>query len=476
MEPPVRPRVVIVGAGFGGLTAARELGGAPVDVVLIDRNNFHVFWPLLYQIGTAGLEATEIAYPVRTAFRKHRNVRFQMAEVRELYPARKVLVVDDREMHFDVLVLALGSSSFFFGIPGAAENAYPLKTLEDGLELRNQILSRFELAVVEGDPGRRRELLSFVIVGAGATGVEFAGALAELIKSLLRKDFRELARDAARVILLEALDRVLLEFPEELGAYAQEQLERMGVEVRLGAKVTEVTPTAVCLEDGTRIRTETVVWSAGVRGHPLAEEWGLPTTPKGTVPVEPTLQVQDWPNIYAVGDLASLEQDSKPLPMVAPVAMQQAKTAAANILRQLRGEPLEPFVYREPGRLAVVGRNKGVAEVRGRKFTGFPAWAVWAGVHFFKVVGVRNKLQLVLNWMQDYLFAERAVRLVFPYHEVADVIEETPPASKPAEPEAPSLLQPMSGEPKTGQPKTGQPKTGQPRRASSGRRRNQTGR
>jgi len=448
MTATPKPRVVIVGAGFGGLSAARALRDAPVDVLLVDRNNFHVFWPLLYQIGTAGLEATEIAYPVRTAIRRQPNVRFQMAEVRELYPARKVVLIDDREVHYDVLLLALGSAPIFLGIPGAEEHAFPLRTLDDGLELRNQILSRFELAVAESDPRRLRELLTFVVVGAGATGVEFAGALAELVRSLLRKDYRELERDAARIVLLEALDRVLLEFPERLGEYARERLEAMGVDVRLGAKVTEVTPTEVRLEDGSMIRAETVVWSAGVRGAPLAEAWGLPVTPKGTVVVEPTLRVEGWPNIFVVGDLAGFEQDGEPLPMIAPVANQQAETAAENIVRQIRGEPLRPFRYRDPGRLAVIGRNKGVAELRGRAFTGFPAWAIWAGVHLFKVVGIRNKLQLTLNWLQDYVFAERAVRLVFPFHEVADVVEETPPRRGEPEHDAPELLRPRPPRPR----------------------------
>jgi NADH:ubiquinone reductase (H+-translocating) len=441
MPRSTRPRVVIIGAGFGGLSVAVALRDAPVDVLLVDRNNFHVFWPLLYQIGAAALEASEIAYPVRTALRGQRNARFRMAEARALYPARKLVVIDDTEIHYDVLVLALGSAPIFLGIPGAREHALPLRTLDHGLELRNQILSRFELAVAEHDPRRLRELLTFVVVGGGATGVEFAGALAELVRSLLRSDYPELRRDDVRIVLLEALDGVLLEFPERLRGYARKRLERMGVEVRLGAKVTEVTPTHVRLEDGECIRTETVVWSAGVRGDPRAEEWGLPVTGKGTVEVEPTLQVRDWPSIYAIGDLAAFEQDGQPLPMIAPVANQQADAAAANILRQIRGETLRPFRYHDPGRLAVIGRNKGVAEIRGRAFTGFPAWLIWASVHLFKVAGVRNKLQLSLNWLHDYLFAERAVRLVFPFHQVADVVEDTPRRSAPDH-DAPELLRP----------------------------------
>lgn len=424
MQQDANARVVIVGAGFGGLWLARELGGEPVEALVLDRNNFHVFWPLLYQVGAAEIDATEVAYPVRTVLSKHSNLRFQMAEVRGLDTERRVVRAAGREIPYDVLVLALGSAPHFLGIPGAREHSFPLKALDDGLELRNQVLSRFERAATEPDPERRRRMLSFVIVGGGTTGVEFAGALRELIRSLLRRDYRELESVCTGVILVEALDSLLAEFPPELGAYARDRLAGMGVDVRLGTKVEEILPAGVRLEGGGTLETDTVVWSAGVRGHPLAEAWGLPTTRKGTVRVEPTLQVQGHPEIFAVGDIAHLEQDGSPLPMIAPVATQQGRTAARNVLRKLRGEPLEEFRYRDPGRLATIGRNKAVAQIRGRSFTGFPAWALWAGAHLGKLIGFRNKLLVLVHWLDDYLFYQRAIRLVMPFHEVADVVEE----------------------------------------------------
>lgn len=440
---------MIAGAGFAGLAAARRLAHAPVDVLLLDRNNYHVFWPLLYQVGTAALESSEIAYPIRSAVSDMPNVQFRMGALQELYPSRKVLVADGRELHYDQLILALGSSAFFLDIPGAEEHAVPLKSLEDGLELRNQILSRFELAATEHDEERRRALLTFVIVGAGATGVEFAGALAELVRSLLRSDYRELGDDCTRVILVEALDRVLLEFPSELGDYAHDRLRRMGVEVRLEAKVKRVEATAVHLEGGEVIQTDTVVWSAGVRGNPLAEKWGLPATSKGTLHVDETLRLEDWPSIFVTGDLASFEYRGKPLPGIAPVALQQGRAAAANVLRQLHGRPLRRYAYREKGRLAVVGRNHGVADLAGRQFTGFPAWMLSAAVHLWEVPGIRNRLQLTLNWADDYMFRQRPVRLVFPYHDVSDVVEETERGRIPSG-GARDLLRPHRGGPPWG--------------------------
>ena len=424
MDPSRRQQVVIVGAGFGGLWTARALADGPADVLLLDRNNFHTFWPLLYQVGAAEIEATEIAYPVRSALRKHSNVRFQMAEAEELDTDQRILRTRAREIPYDILVLALGSTPHFFGVPGGDRHAFPLKTLDDGLELRNRILSRFELAAAEPNRQHRRRLLTFVIVGGGTTGVELAGALAELIRSLCRRDYTELRGEPASVIIVEALDTLLAEFPADLGSYARTRLTRMGVQVRLSTKVDEVTRDSVRLADGGVIETETVIWTAGVRGHPLAKAWGLPTSPKGTVVVEATLQARGVPHVYVVGDLAHLEQDGAPLPMIAPVAIQQAKIAARNIVRELRGGRLESFRYREPGRLAVIGRNKAVAQIKGRTLTGFLAWVLWAGTHIAKLIGFRNKLLVLINWLTDYLFYERAVRLVLPFHEVSDVTDD----------------------------------------------------
>lgn len=421
-----RPRIVIVGAGFGGLWAARALSGSPVDVLLLDRNNFHAFWPLLYQVGAAEIDAPEIAYPVRAIFRKHRNLRFVMAEVRGLDVENRRVFIDGGEVAYDRLVLAPGSSSHFFDIPGAREHSFPLKTLDDGLEIRNQILSRFELALRQSDDAPRRRMLTFVIVGGGPTGVEFAGAVMELIRTPLRKDFPELDFGEVSVLLLEALDTLLQGFEPRLGEYALERLRRMGVVVRTGTTVSELTPTFVTLEGGETIATETVVWTAGVQGNPAAREWGLPVTKKGTVEVEPSLRVRGYPEIFAAGDIVHFEQDGSPLPMVAPVATQQGELVAANILRDLRGEPLEPFRYRDPGMMATIGRNKAIAQIRGRSFTGYPAWLLWVVVHIAKLIGFRNKLFVLINWAADYFFFERFVRLILNYERVGDVVQDGP--------------------------------------------------
>lgn len=419
-----RPRIVIVGAGFGGLWAAKALGRKPVDVQMIDRNNYHAFWPLLYQIGAAEIEATEIAYPVRSIVRDFPNVRFRVAEATSIDPERKVIHASGDEMPYDYLILALGSSSHFLNIPGADRYSFPLNTMEDGMQLRNRILSRFELAIREKDAEARRRLLTFVITGGGPTGVEFAGAVMELIQRPLKKDFPELDFDEVSVVLLEAVDRLLTGFEESLGSYAHERLKRMGVDVRLGSMVEEITPDRVKLKGGSDIPTETVIWTAGVRGAPLAERWGLPVTRKGTVEVERTLQVRGHPDIYVVGDLAHLVQRDEPLPMVAPVATQQGKVAAANILRRARDEEQEEFTYDDPGMMATVGRNKAVAQIRGRKFTGFPAWLLWVGVHVANLIGFRNKVLVLINWAMDYFLYERAVRLILGHPDTEDFDRE----------------------------------------------------
>jgi len=409
-----RPRVVIIGAGFGGLWAARALAHSAVEVQLLDRHNYHTFLPLLYQVAAAELEPEEIAYPVRSIFRKRPNVRFAMAEVKGVDLTAQVVQTAERVIPYDFLILALGSTSHFFGVPGAAEHAFPLKTLDQGIFLRNHILRCFERAVQEPDAPQRRRLLTFAIVGGGPTGVEFAGALAELIRGPLVKDYPMIDFREVRVVLLEATDRLLPGLPKRLQAYALARLRRMGIEVRLEAMVGQMKRGAVQLKDGTVLPAATVVWTAGVRGEPLAEQWGLPTARHGRVAVLPTLQVPGHPQVYVIGDLAYLEEDGRPLPMIAPVAVQQGTVAAGNIVRQLAGEAPLPFRYRDPGTMVTIGRNAAVAHVFGRAFTGFPAWVLWLSVHLVNLIGFRNRLFVLTNWAWDYFFYERAVRLILP--------------------------------------------------------------
>lgn len=410
-----RPRVVIVGAGFGGLWAARALPRSLVEVLLVDRNNYHTFFPLLYQVAAAELEPEDIAYPVRSILRKLASVEFTLADVKKVDLVAQVVDTDGPMIPYDFLILATGSTTHFFEVPGAAEYAFPLRTLEQGVALRNHILSCFERAVCEAEGERRQRLLTFAIVGGGPTGVEFAGALAELIYAPLAKDYPTLDFRKVRVVLLEALDSLIPTLPERLRAYALARLRKMGLEIRLQAKVSRITREAVHLKDGRVIPTETVVWTAGVRGDPLAQAWGLPTTRSGRVAVLPTLQLSGQPNVYVIGDLASLEESRRSLPMVAPVAIQQGVAAARNIARQIAGEAPLPFRYRDLGTMAVIGRNAAVAHLFGRwAFTGFPAWVIWLGMHLFHLIGFRNRLVVLTNWAWDYLFYERVVRLILP--------------------------------------------------------------
>lgn len=413
-----RPRVVVVGAGFGGLWAARTLARYPSEVLLLDRNNYHTFLALLYQVATAELGPEEIAYPMRSTLRKLPNVHFAMAEVKEVDLAGHVVESDGHVIPYDFLIVATGSVTHFFDVPGAIDYAFPLKTLEQAISLRNHILCCFERAVNEPDAERRQRLLTFTIVGGGPTGVEFAGALAELVRGPLVKDYPTLDFRKVSVVLLEAADTLLSNLPERLRSYAVARLSMMGVEVRLQTPVTQVTPEAAYLKDESIVPTETVVWIAGVRGHPMAQTWGLPTTRDGRVTVLPTLQVPGYPKVYVIGDLASVVEDEHPLPMVAPVAIQQGVAAARNIARQIAGQDPEPFHYRDRGTMATIGRNAAVAHLGRREFTGFPAWALWLSVHLLRLIGFRNRLLVLINWAWDYLFYERGMRLIFPLDRV----------------------------------------------------------
>jgi len=414
MQTGKHPRVVILGAGFGGLWAARTLAHAPLDVTLIDRNNYHTFFPLLYQVAAAELEPEHIVYPVRSILRRLPNAHFCMGETMHVDFAARSVETNGRSLPYDFLVLATGSVTHFFGVPGAAEHAFVLKTLEQGIALRNHILCCFERAIHEPDLARRRCLLTFAIVGGGPTGVEFAGALAELIRGPLARDYRGLDFRDVRVALLEATKTLLSGLPGKLCTYAENRLRRMGVEVHLGAMVNEVNGSSLALKDGTSIPTETVVWTAGVRGDPMAQLWGLPISKGGRVGVLPTLQLVGHPEVFITGDLAHIERDDRPLPMIAPVATQQGTAAARNILHLMKGEDPTPFYYRDPGMMVTVGRNAAVAVVGGFSVTGFAAWVVWLSVHLAKLIGFRNRLVVLINWAWDYLFYERAVRLILP--------------------------------------------------------------
>lgn len=413
MSAKEMPRVVIVGAGFGGLWAARSLARTRFRVTLIDRNNYHTFLPLLYQVAAAEVEPEEIVYPVRSILRPLRNVDFLLAEVERVDFTAQRVETSLGTLPYDYLILALGSTTHFFGVPGAAEHAFALKTLDDGIRLRNHILCCFERAA-QLPLAERRRRLSFAIVGGGPTGVEFAGALAELLKGPLRRDHAQLDFREARIMLLEARDALLPTLPQRLGRYALQRLRTMGVDVRLNAAVSHVSAEAVHLKDGTVVHTETVVWTAGVQGEPAASTWGLPTDPSGRVPVLPTLEVSDAPRVYVIGDLARSQEAGPPLPMIAPVAIQEGTAAARNILRQEAGEAPLPFRYQDRGMMATIGRNAAVAYLAGRTFTGFPAWLVWLGVHLYKLIGFRNRLFVLINWAWDYFLYERTVRLILP--------------------------------------------------------------
>ena len=409
-----RPRVVIVGAGFGGLWALRTLAKAPVEVSLVDRNNYHTFLPLLYQVAAAEIEPEEITYPVRSLLRKLRNATFLMARVLEVDWEARVVNTDEAPIPYDFLILAIGSTPHFFGVPGAAEHGYVLKTLEQGIALRNHILCCFERAVHEPDAKQRRRMLTFTIVGGGATGVEFAGALAELIRGPLVRDYPKLDFREVQVVILEAAESLLPGLPERLRNYAHTRLRQVGVDVRLRAMVSRITREAVHLKDGTIIASESAVLTAGVRGDPLAEAWGLPTTRSGRVAVLATLQVPERPEVYVIGDIAYVKENEGPLPMIAPVAIQQGMAAAQNMIRQMTGREPVPFRYRDRGTMVTIGRNAAVAHLSGLAFTGFPAWVLWLSVHLFNLIGFRNRLFVLINWAWDYFFYERAVRLILP--------------------------------------------------------------
>jgi len=412
MDPPSPTRVVVVGAGFGGLTAARTLANAPVRVTVVDRRNHHLFQPLLYQVATAALSPGDIAYPIRSILRRQKNAAVFLADAVSVDPASREVVLTDGRIGYDFLILATGARHSYFGHADWEPLAPGLKTLEDALEMRRRILLAFERAEREADEGRRRALLTFVIVGGGPTGAELAGAIAEISRHVLASDFREIDPRESRIELLEAGPRILPAFPPDLSKTAAESLARLGVEVRTGAAVTAIRPGVVEMGEK-RLEAGTILWAAGVAASPLARSLGVPVDRAGRVPVEPDLSVPGHPEIFVIGDLAAfLHQTGNPLPGVAPVAIQQGRHAAKNIERILRGEGSLPFRYHDRGNLAVLGRAAAVADLPRFRMSGFVAWLFWCLVHILNLIGFRNRFLVMFEWAWAYLTWQRGARLI----------------------------------------------------------------
>ncbi|MGZ3414091.1 MAG: NAD(P)/FAD-dependent oxidoreductase [Isosphaeraceae bacterium] len=403
--------VVILGAGFGGLNAARALKRAPVRITVIDRANHHLFQPLLYQVATAALSPADISAPIRRILRRQNNVEVLLAEATAIdLPSRRVVLADG-EVDYDFLIVATGATHTYFGHEDWELLAPGLKTLKDALQIRQRILIAFEIAEREPDKRLRHEWMTFVIVGAGPTGVELAGTLAEVARQTLARDFRHIDTAEARVVLVEAATKVLGTFEDTLSAKAQDQLKRLGVDVRLGLPVSEIT--ALGVQVGSEwIGARTIIWAAGVAASPLARSLNVPLDRAGRVLVEPDLTVPGHDNVYVIGDLAHLEQEGKPVPGIAPAAMQEGRQAASNLLRSLGGQERLPFRYHDKGMLATIGRGAAVAHIGSIRASGYLAWLLWLFVHIFFLIGFRNRLLVMIQWAWSYITFDRGARLI----------------------------------------------------------------
>ena len=430
-----KPRVVVVGAGFGGLACARALANKPVDVLLLDRHNYHLFTPLLYQVASSLLNPSDIAYPIRAVFRGAKNVRVRVGKVIGVDFARREVVVSRGEegrgearrdeergipptsdlghrISYDYLVLASGSTNNFFGLLTVEESAFPLKDLPDAMGLRNHVLTCFEAAAREPDEAARQPWLTFILVGAGPTGVELAGAFSELIRLVLVRDFPELDLGRVRIVLVEGRDEVLPAFPKSLGADARARLVKRNIEVRLGARVTDVSGDTVTLSDGDPITAKTLVWAAGVKPGELVQALSLPVSRSGRVEVDASLRVAGHQRVFAIGDIAAVPHEGGEMPLLSAPAIQEGRCVARNILRSERGEPPQPFRYVDKGIMAAIGRHAAVAQLGRLKFTGVIGWAMWLLVHLYFIIGFRNRIVVLVEWAWDYFRYDRPIRLI----------------------------------------------------------------
>ena len=406
------PHVVILGGGFGGLYAARALRKANVAVTVLDKKNHHTFQPLLYQVATAGLNPADIAAPIRRILRHQKNTEVLLAEVESIDTAgKKVLWKGGGEVAYDYLIVATGATHSYFNHPEWSRFAPGLKTLEDALEMRKRIFFAFEAAEREQDPELHKAWLTFAIVGAGPTGVELAGTLAEIAKKTLARDFRTIDPTKSRILLIEAGKEVLAAYVPELQAKARKQLDHLGVEVRTDARVTGIDLTGVSLGDE-RIQARTVLWAAGVQASPILKSLGVPLDRAGRVVVEPDLSIPGHPEVFVIGDAASIQQDGKPVPGVARAAMDGGGQTAKNILRSLRGEARVPYRYSDPGSLATIGRGAAIADFGKLKLSGFLAWMAWLLIHILFLIGFKNRFFVLLEWAMAYLTYDRGARLI----------------------------------------------------------------
>ncbi len=409
-----RPHVVVIGAGFGGLAVARELVDQPVAVTVVDRNNFHTFLPLLYQVATSGLNAADVAHSVRAVFQKADNVHVRLGTVTGVdWETRSIAFDDQQPMTFDHLVVAAGSSTNYFGVPGAADHAFPLYSITDAVELRNRIIEQFEAA--DREPARIDEgALSFVIVGGGPTGVELSGAMAELFDRVLRKDFSHLPVDRARVVLVEMADSLLTPFQKRSRRHAIDALRRRGVDVRLATRVESVAADHVVLAGGERVPTRTLIWAAGVQASPLTAALDVELGAGGRIVVDDDLSIRGRPGGWALGDIAHMTTaDGTPVPQLAPAAMQGGRLVARNILHRVEGRPSETFAYRNKGTMATIGRRAAVTEIPHLPpMVGSVAWLAWLVLHLYMLIGFRNRVSVLVNWAWNYLTWDRGPRIL----------------------------------------------------------------